>query len=102
MARVEAPDDPRRDRVDLLHDRVAPPTAYHLLDLGLDVAVADEEARRVLAHRLVFGERHLDPVRAVRVAALAEELRLDGLEPLGRLRDAFVDGAEERLVAGNL
>ena len=54
------------------------------------------------AHVLVLVQRHLDPVRAVRVAALAEELRLVRLEALGRLRDAFVDGAGERLVAGYL
>ena len=48
---------------------------------------------------VVLVERNLDAVRAVGVAAFAEELRLVRLEPLGGLGDAFVDGSEERLVA---
>ena len=73
---------------------------HDLLDLGQVVAASAEKARRVRAHVLVVVERDLDPVGAVGVAALAEELGLVRLEALGRLRDAFVDGAEERLVAG--
>jgi hypothetical protein len=41
-------------------------------------------------------------MRAPSIATLAEELRLVRVEALGRLRDAFVDGAEECLVAGVL
>ena len=56
----------------------------------------------MLAHRLVLLERHLDPVRAAVVATLAEELGLLRLEALGRLGDALVDRAEERLVPCDL
>ena len=55
----------------------------------------------MIAHGLVLLERHLDPVHAVGVAALTEELGLHGLESLGRLGDAFVHRTEERLVPGN-
>src|SRR4029453_15037163 len=66
------------------------------------VPVPNEEAGRVRAHVLVFVERNLDPLRAVGVAALAEELRVLGLEALRRLRDSLVNGAEEGLVARDL
>ena len=49
-------------------------------------------------HGLVLLEGNLDPVRAVRVAAFAEELGLLRLESFGSLGDALVDGEEERFV----
>jgi hypothetical protein len=66
------------------------------LDPLVLVAGNEEEGRSILSDALVLLERRLDAGRAGLVAALADELRLLGVEALGRLGDPLVDLAEER------
>jgi len=100
--RIEPADDSRGDAVDLVDDGVTLSPPDDLLDLGEHVPALDEEAGRALPDSLVFLQRHLDPVRAAVVAALAEKLRFFRLESFGSLGDPFVDGAEECLVPCDL
>ena len=97
---LSAAHDPRGDAFDLLDDRVAPPPAHDFLDLGLDVPVADEEPASGARARASYSSSGTS-IRCVQFGSphSHEELRLVRLEALGRLRDAFVDGTEERLVA---
>lgn len=74
------------------------------LDDALDRPVAvtgrEQEPCSVGADLLVFGERRLDAFRAVRVAALADEVGLARLETLRVLGDALVHLAEGGFCAG--
>src|SRR4051794_18524237 len=96
-AGVEPPDDAPHRRLHLLDDGVAVPTAHDPLHGDRLVARHEQEGRRLVAHLLVLVERRDDPVAAADVRALADELRLAGLEPLRRRSDPLVDVTVERL-----
>jgi prolyl-tRNA editing enzyme YbaK/EbsC (Cys-tRNA(Pro) deacylase) len=68
-----------------------------VLDPRVLVAFGEDEARRVGADLLVFLERDLDPLRALAVIALADELRAVAAELLRAFCDPLVDIAEEGL-----
>ena len=78
-------------------DGAAAVAAHDRLDPLVLVAADEEEGRRVRSHSLVLLERRLDTLGAAGVGALADELRLLGVEPLRGLGDPLVDLAEERL-----
>ena len=64
------------------------------------MALDDEEPFRIGTDALVVRERHLHPVRAGAVPALADELGqfADEAETLAELAEALVDLAEDDLV----
>ena len=72
----------------------------HVLDVDRLVSGPDEEQRPVGANPLVVGERHLDPLGAGLVPALAEnrEPLVRHLQGLRHALDPFVDLTEEHLV----
>jgi hypothetical protein len=90
----------------LLDHPVATAHVDHVLDRGVDVCGRgrDDESLAGGAHRLVFGDRQRDPLRAALVVALADEIpspraMLAVVErSLGELLDPFVDATEERLI----
>ncbi len=69
--------------------------------LGVLVARGDEEVRPVGPRLLVVLERRRDPLAAVRVRALADELGLVCADALGGLDDPLVDVAERGLGLGD-
>jgi hypothetical protein len=71
------------------------------LDLRNEVAGRDGEEDGVGPHPLVLGRRQRDPLDAVVVTALAEELNKLGAGLLAQVADPLVDVAEERLVSGD-
>ena len=71
-----------------------------LLDRPVLVSGREQKAGGLGAHALVVVQRGLEPVRAGTVGALANELRLVGIEALCALGDPLVDVAEDRLGRG--
>ena len=72
------------------------------LDVRLLVAGREHEGRAVRSHVLVLLERGVEAVGAIRVGALAHELRPVGVEALRALRDPLVHIAKQRLGPGPL
>ena len=96
-ARIAREHELARDGMPLLDDGVV----VRVLDDGFDATVLvtrdEQEGVAVLPDALVLLERRPDAVRALRIGALADEIRLGCIESLRALRDPLVHLAEERL-----
>jgi len=82
--------------LNLLDDVEPAPAVDDALDVVVLMAGREHERRTVGAHVLVLVQRRLEATRAVRVGALADELRARGVEALRALRNALVHVSEQR------
>ncbi len=83
----------------LLDERESVPFPHDAIDVAMLVAVLDNEEVGRGADDFVLAEGEIHRLRAVRVAALAQEVRRIGLPGGGDGSDAFVDIAQEHLLA---
>jgi len=94
---IEAANGSRHDRVELFHDDKSPVRSLHdSFHFGELVTGGQQEVRPVRTDLFVLVECRRNSLRARGICALADELGIASVEPVGALGDSLVDVPEQR------